>query len=89
MIKLCSTLVKHSTFYFKCVNQLYIYNFRRFITDIIHLLNPFHLVDCFEFFGNTFFFGVLFYQPRKELLGLFLGIDKVGMKFAGSEQVII
>ena len=40
-------------------------------------------------FGDTFFFCVLFYQPRKELLGLFFGIGKVGMEFAGSKQIII
>ena len=35
------------------------------------------------------FFCILFYQSRKELLGLFLGIGKVGTEFAGSEQIII
>ena len=70
-------------------NQFTVYKFGSSITDIIHLLDPFHLVGCFEFFGNTFFFGVLFYQPRKELLGLFLCIGKEGMKFSGSEQIVI
>jgi len=31
----------------------------------------------------------LFYQPRKELLGLFFGIGKVRVEFSGSEQIVI
>lgn len=75
--------------YLYCVNQFCIYNFCRSIADIIHLLNPFHLVGGFELLRDTFFFGEVFYKPRKKLLGLFLGIGKVEMEFAGSEQIVI
>ena len=47
-----------------------------------------HIGD-FELLGDAFIFSVLFYQSRKELLGLFFGIGKLGMEFAGSEQIII
>ena len=40
-------------------------------------------------FCHAFLFGVFFYQPRKESLCLFLSIGEVGMKFAGSEQIVI
>lgn len=36
----------------------------------------------FELFGHAFLFGVFFYQPRKEFLCLFFGIDKEGKKLA-------
>ena len=59
--------------------------------NIIHTNNPLHLIFFFQLFrfNYAFFFGVLFYQPRKELLSLFLGIGNVGMEFAGSEQIAI
>ena len=40
-------------------------------------------------FGDAFFFGVFFYEPRKEVLGLFFDIGEVGMEFSGSEQIVI
>ena len=39
--------------------------------------------------GESFFFGVFFYEPRKEVLGLFFDVGEVGMEPAGSEQVVI
>ena len=40
-------------------------------------------------FGHSLFFGVFFYEPRKELLCLFFDVCDVGMEFAGSEQIVI
>jgi hypothetical protein len=47
------------------------------------------LVGGFELLRDTFFFGEFIYQPRKELLGLFFGIGKVGTELSGSEQIVI
>ena len=47
------------------------------------------MVGGFELFGNSFFFGKLIYQPKKESLCLFFGVGEVGMKLAGSEQVVV
>ena len=54
-------------------------------SNAIHLLYPLHLVSSFEVFGYTFFFGVFFYEPRKEILRLLLDICEVGMELAGSD----
>ena len=40
-------------------------------------------------FGDAFFFGVFFYEPRKELLCLFFDVCDVGMEFAGSKKIVI
>ena len=69
--------------------HLDINNFSGKITDIVHFPHPSRLVGGFELFGNSFFFGKLIYQPKKESLCLFFGVGKLGMKLAGSEQVVI
>lgn len=70
-------------------NQFTVCNFRRFITNIIHSLHPEHHIGDFELLGDGFFFGKVFYQLEKKLLGLFLCISKVEMEFAGSDQIAI
>jgi len=69
-----------------CEYYLCIYNFCCLIADIVHPTNPFHLVFGFEFFGYTFLFGKLFYQPKKHILSLFVDICKVPVQFAFCEQ---
>ena len=59
------------------------------VSNIVHPPHPRHLVGGFELFGDIFFFGKVFYQSRKELLGLFFDIGKVGIEFSGSEQIVI
>ena len=71
------------------MDKLYINHFSYSVANIIHSLYPEQHIGRFEFFGYIFFFGEFFYQPRKELLGLFLCIGKVGMEFARSEQIVI
>ncbi len=53
-------------------------------SDVVHLLHPLHLVGSFELFGDTFFFGVFFYEPRKELLCLFFDVCEVRVELAES-----
>lgn len=72
-----------------CVDNFFAYNFNYFASNIVHPPHPRHLVGGFELFCDTFFFGVFFYQPRKESLRLFFGVGKVGMKLAGSEQIVV
>jgi hypothetical protein len=43
------------------------------------------LIGGFELFGDAFFFGVFFYEPRKEVLCLFFDVREVGMELAGNE----
>ena len=73
------------------IDDFIIYYFGCSITNIIHSLHQEHYIGWFELFSYIFFFGEFIYQLEKKLLGLFLGIGigKVGMKFAGSEQIII
>ena len=61
----------------------------QYASNVVHPLNPLHLVGGFELFGDAFFFGVFFCEPRKESLCLFFDVCKVGMEFAGSEQIVI
>ncbi len=35
------------------------------ITNIVHALNPFHLIFCFELLGDTFLLSQLLHQPIK------------------------
>lgn len=73
-------LFKHHTF---------VDNLVGLVADVILFSYPRHLVDGFELFVYAFFFGVFFYEPRKEFLCLFFGVSKVGIEFAGSEQIVI
>ena len=71
------------------VNQLCIYNLFRTVTDIVHSLHPQHLILCFELFGYTFFFGKLFYYPKKEFLRLLVNIGKIIGQLAARQQIDI
>ena len=47
------------------------------ITDVIHGSNPCHLVAAFEFLGDTFLFGKLFYQLKIHLICLLINLLQI------------
>lgn len=44
------------------------------------------MVFCFQLFRNTFFFGKLFYQPKKHFFSLLVHIGKVTVQLARGQQ---
>lgn len=62
---------------FLVVYYLFINNFCCSAADIIHLSHPQHWVIRFQFFRNIFFFGNVFYQPRKKILSLFFDVSNI------------
>lgn len=72
-----------------CVNDILIYDFCYFASNIIYPPYPLRWILCFKLFSNTFLLGVLLYQPKKERLCFFLYIGKMRTKCTGSEQVAV
>ena len=68
-------------------NQVDINGFRCTVADVVHFLHSFRWILCLKLFGNTFPFGLFFYQLKKEGLRFFLYIGQMRTKLAGSEQV--
>lgn len=66
-----------------------IYDFCRYVTDIVHPSNPFHLILCFELFGYALTLSHLFYQPKKHFLSLPVDFGKMSVQFPACQQVII
>ena len=61
------------------VNQLGIDDFSGTILNVIHTAHPFHLVGCFECFGDTFGCRHLTYQLRKQLFRLLIYIVEIAV----------
>lgn len=72
-----------------CVNDILIYDFCYFASNIIYPPYPLRWIFSLELFGYTFPFSVFFYQPKKKGLCFLLCISEMGMKLAGSEQVAV
>ena len=62
---------------FLVIYYLLVHNFHCSIANVIHLPHPQYWAIRFQFFRNIFFFGKVFYQPRKKILSLFFDVGKV------------
>lgn len=69
------------------VNQFTVYNLRCTTLYVVHLPDPFHLVTGFQRFRNARCICNLFYQPKKQLLGLPINICKITIQLAASQQI--
>lgn len=74
---------------FLVIYYLLVHNFRCSIANVIHLPHPQYWAIRFQFFRNIFFFGKVFYQPRKKILSLFFDAGKIRMQFFRCEQIVI
>ena len=74
---------------FLCIDNSFVNYLYSYTMYTIHPLHPLHLVGGFELFGDSFFFGVFFYEPRKEILCLLFDVCEVGMEPTGSEKIVI
>ena len=61
----------------------------RSVSDAVHLPHPRHRVIDFQGLRHALGVCVLFYQPKKEFLGLLLDVCEVPAQRPGGQQVII
>ena len=61
------------------VNYIVIYDFCDSVADVVHLINPLHLIIHFELFGHTFTFCHLFYKPKKHILSLLVNVSRIAI----------
>ena len=73
-----SRIISHLAALLLGVNQLCINNLCGSVADIVHTLNPQHLVFCFKLLGYAFFFGKLVYQPKEHILCLLVNVSEIG-----------
>ena len=71
------------------VYEVCVYHFRSSAADVIHLINPFHLIIRFELFGYALTLCHLLYKPRKHIFCLFVEVSKVSVQFATCQQIEI
>ena len=78
---------RHHNIQNRSIIKLAEHNFKRSVFYIIHPPNPFHLIVCFELFGNTLTLCRLIYQPKEKILCLLVNICKIGIQFAAGQQM--
>ena len=71
------------------INQFGIDEFSGTILNVVHAVYPFHLVGCFERFGDTFGCCHLTYQLREQFFRLMVYISKVFIQLAACQQTSI
>ena len=69
--------------YLLCVDQIIWNNHHSSTANIVHTLHPQHLIFRFECF-RYFFFGKLFYQPRKHCFCLPFNVSRITVQFVAS-----
>lgn len=69
------------------VNQFGIDDFSGTILNVIHTAYPFHLVGCFECFGDTFGYRHLFGKLSEHLVGGMVNLTQMRVQLTGQEQI--
>ena len=66
-----------------------IYDSCRYVTDIVHSPNPFHLIFRLKLLRYSFTFRYLLYQLRKHVLCLPVNFGKMSVQLSACQQVHI